>query len=204
MQEQIEAVQRMQDYIETHLFENITLAGLAKASLFSPWHSYRLFVNHVGMSPADYIRRFRLSKSALKLRDHSCKIADVAFEMGFASVDGYQRAFRREFGFNPSQYAANPVPVYLFTPYGVKFRHTERRAKMENLKNVFIQIIEKPARKILIKRGVKAAEYWTYCEEVGCDVWGCFKASRPSAVSLFAFGCPLHIGSRELRSMYKA
>lgn len=43
---------------------------------------------------------------------------------------------------------------------------------MENLKNVFIQTIDKPARKVILKRGVKATEYFTYCEEVGCDVWG--------------------------------
>ena len=76
MQEQIEAVHRMQDYIEANLFNNITLANLASASLFSPWYSYRLFTNHVGITPADYIRKLRLSKSALKLRDSSCKIAD--------------------------------------------------------------------------------------------------------------------------------
>ena len=43
---------------------------------------------------------------------------------------------------------------------------------MENIKNVFIQVTEKPARKVIIKRGVKAEEYWSYCQEVGCDVWG--------------------------------
>ncbi|QIB70197.1 helix-turn-helix transcriptional regulator [Aminipila butyrica] len=172
MLEQVEAVQRMQDYIERNLFESITLAELSTVSLFSPWYSYRLFVSQVGMTPADYIRKFRLSKSALKLRDSTCKIAEVAFEMGFGSVDGYQRAFQREFGCNPREYATNPMPVYLFTPYGVKFRHVERRKAMENLKNVFIQVIEKPARKVIIKRGVKAAEYWAYCEEVGCEVWG--------------------------------
>ena len=43
---------------------------------------------------------------------------------------------------------------------------------MEQVKSVFVQIIEKPARKAVIKRGVKATEYFTYCEEVGCDVWG--------------------------------
>ncbi len=172
MQEQIEAVQRMQDYIEAHLYENITLAGLSEVSLFSPWYSYRLFVKRVGMTPADYIRRFRLSKSALKLRDDPCKIADIAFEMGFGSVDGYQRAFNREFGCNPGEYAANPVPVYLFTPYGVKFKDFERRADMENLKNVFVQVIDKPVRKVIVKRGKTATEYFAYCEEVGCDVWG--------------------------------
>lgn len=178
MQEHVDAVQRMQDYIETHLAEDITLADLSRASVFSPWYSYRLFIKHVGMSPADYIRKFRLSKSALKLRDNPCKVADVAFEMGFGSVDGYQRAFAREFGCNPKEYAIHPVPVYLFTPYGVKFRHIERRLVMENVKNVFIQVIEKPARKVIIKRGRTAAEYWTYCEEVGCDVWGLLQSIK--------------------------
>lgn len=178
MLEQVEAVQRMQDYIEAYLFENITPGALSKASLYSPWYSYRLFVAHVGMSPADYIRRLRLSKSALRLRDRHCKIADVAFEMGFGSVDGYQRAFRREFGCNPGDYAGNPTPIYLFNPYGVKFRHIERRTVMENLKNVFIQAIDKPARKVIIKRGVKATGYWDYCQEVGCDVWGLLQSIR--------------------------
>ena len=43
---------------------------------------------------------------------------------------------------------------------------------MENVINVFIQVIEKPARKVIIKRGTKADGYWDYCQEVGCDVWG--------------------------------
>ena len=178
MQEQIEAVQRMQDYIEAHLPEPITLADLAGASLFSPWYSHRLFVQYVGMTPADYIRRFRLSKSALKLRDAPCRIADAAFEAGFKSVDGYQRAFFRVFGCNPRAYAANPVPVSLFTPYGVKFKWIERRRIMENLRNVFIQGVGKPARKVIIKRARTATEYWTYCEEVGCDVWGVLQSIR--------------------------
>ncbi|MEA4973279.1 HTH-type transcriptional activator RhaS [bioreactor metagenome] len=181
MQEQIEAVQRIQDYIKDHFNENITLADLSKVSLFSPWYSYRLFTQHVGLTPADYIRKLRLSRSALKLRDSSSKITDVAFEMGFGSVDGYQRAFLREFGCNPREYALNPVPVYLFTPYDVKFRHIERKPIMENLKNVFIQVIEKPARKAIIKRGIKAADYFAYCEEVGCDIWGLLH-SIPSVI----------------------
>lgn len=166
----------MQDFIEANLSENITLADLAKASLFSPWYSYRLFTQWTGLTPAGYIRRLRLSESALRLRDEKQKIADIAFSLGFGSVDGYQRAFFREFGKNPREYAVNPVPLYLFTPYGVKYRTIEREAPMETVKNVFIQLVEKPARKVLIKRGVKAADYFSYCEEVGCDVWGLLKS----------------------------
>ncbi len=173
MNEQVLAVQRMQDYIEAHIDEEITMAELSKTALFSPWYSYRIFKAQTGLTPSDYIRRLRLSKSAMKLKNKACKIADIAFEMGFGSVDGYQRAFLREFGCNPKEYAKNPVPITLFVPYGVKFRKLRKEKPiMENLRNVFIQQIHKPARKVIIKRGKKADEYFAYCEEVGCDVWG--------------------------------
>jgi len=163
----------MQDYIGAHWAERITLADLAGAAFFSPFYCARIFKELTGLAPADYIRRVRLSRSALKLRDERCRIADVAFEMGFGSVDSYQRAFLREFGRNPREYAKAPTPLPLFTSYGVKFRACWKETeKMQNVRNVFIQVIEKPARKAIIKRGERAAEYWTYCEEVGCDVWG--------------------------------
>ena len=174
MTDKIRAVQRMQDYIEGNISRPITLRELAEAAHFSPWHSARIFAELTGYSPADYIRRLRLSRSALRLRDQEVKIIDLAYDMGFESVDGYQRAFRREFSCNPSQYAKAPVPLPLFTPYGVKFRNLwkEERKKMENVRNVFIQTVDKPARRVLIKRGVAADNYWDYCQEVGCDVWG--------------------------------
>ncbi len=173
MKEQVMAVQRMQDYINLHLSENITLADLSNVSLFSPWYSYRLFIQYTNLTPADYIRRLRLSKSALRLRDEACKISDIAFDLGFGSVDGYQRAFFREYGCNPREYATNSIPLYLFTPYGVKFKELRKESKtLENIRNIFIQAIDKPARKVLIKSGVKATDYFAYCEEVGCEVWG--------------------------------
>ena len=43
---------------------------------------------------------------------------------------------------------------------------------MEKVQSIFIQVIHKPERKIIVKRGVKATDYFSYCEEVGCDVWG--------------------------------
>ena len=166
------AVQKMQDYIDQHLYEKITLNDLGQVASFSPWYAIRLFRELTGNTPGDYIRRLRLSRSALKLRDEKVKILDLAYELGYGSVDGYQRAFLREFGCNPKEYATNPIPLPLFTVYGVKFKNYREKRKMETTKNIFIQIIEKPERKVLIKRGIKAAEYFDYCEEVVCDVWG--------------------------------
>ena len=173
MQEQILAVQRMQDYISLHLDQEITLSDLAKESLFSPWHSYRLFQLYVGVTPAEYIRRLRLSKSAMQLKQENCRVIDAAFAFGFGSVDGYQRALLKEFGCNPGEYAKHPVPIALFVPYGVKFRALRKEViSMENLQSVFVQIVHKPERNVLIKRAKTAEDYFAYCEEVGCDVWG--------------------------------
>ena len=179
MDERILAVQRMQDYIEAHLDEKITLSELARAAIFSPWYSYRLFEHYTGLTPADYIRRFRLSRSALKLKNGDCRVTDVAFELGFGSVDGYTRAFFREFGVLPGTYAQDPSPITLFVPYGAKFRAMRKdNTDMKNTKdtkdtnNIFIQVIRKPARKAVIKRGICAEDYFPYCEEVGCDIWG--------------------------------
>lgn len=172
MHEQIKAVQRMQEFIEEHLCEEISFTDVAKVSLFSPWHARRLFLEYTGVTPAEYIRKLRLKQSALKLRDENIKVLDVALDYGFNSVDGYQRAFFKEFGCNPREYSANPVPLHLFTPYGVKFKYLERKETKMSTKNVFIQVIDKPKRKVIIKRGKTTTDYWTYCEEVGCDVWG--------------------------------
>ena len=173
MTEQILAVQRMQDYIEEHLMDEISLADLARASLFSPWHAHRLFHRLTGLTPAEYIRRLRLSRSALRLKSGGLRVADAAFELGFGSVDGYQRAFRREFGCNPGEYIRTKVPLPLFIPYGVKFRELrEESFNMENSQSVFVQLVRKGARDVILKRGRSAGDYFAYCEEVGCDVWG--------------------------------
>ena len=172
MDERVEAVQRMQDYIAGNLDTNITMADLANVSQYSPWYSYRLFVDLLHMTPAVYIRRLRLSKSALRLRDEKVKIIDVAFDTGYESVDGYQRAFYKEFGCNPYEYSMRPTPIYLFKPYGIKYAQKKENIGMSEVKSVFLQVVEKPERKVIIKRGKEATEYFKYCEEVGCDVWG--------------------------------
>lgn len=173
MNEKTRAVQQMQDYILAHMAEEITLAALARAANFSPWYAHRLFRELTGVSPAEYVRKLRLTEAAKRLKSEKCRITELSMELGFESVDGFTRAFVREFGMTPSEYRLRPVPIPLFIAYDVKFRELKKEnISMENVRNVFIQVIRKPERKVIIKRGVMADEYWTYCNEVGCDVWG--------------------------------
>ena len=173
MKEQVLAVQRMQDYIENNCSEEIGLTELARASMFSPWYSYRLFREYLNLTPTEYIRKYRLTRAAKQLRSGDTKIIDAAYAAGFANVDTFTRAFYREFGLKPSDYRKHPVPIVFFIPYSAKLRELRKEnIDMSNIQTVFIQMIRKPARKCIIKRGRNAEDYFPYCEEVSCDVWG--------------------------------
>lgn len=173
MNEKILAVQSMQDYILEHMTEEITLIALANVAHFSPWYAHRLFKELTGLPPAEYIRKLRLSEASKRLKTEKSRITDIAMATGFESVDGFTRSFLREFGMTPSKYLLLRTPITLFIPYGVKFKKLfKEKNKMENVRNVFVQVIHKPERKAIIKRGIKATNYGDYCEEVGCDIWG--------------------------------
>ncbi|MFA5368074.1 MAG: AraC family transcriptional regulator, partial [Dehalococcoidia bacterium] len=118
--EKVAAVRRMQDYIEAHLAEPITLHMLANAAGYSPWHSARLFKELTGKTPFDYIRALRLSRAAVKLRDGDAKIIDVAFDFVFDSHEGFTRAFSKQFGLTPNDYRKNTPPLKLFMPAQIR------------------------------------------------------------------------------------
>jgi AraC family transcriptional regulator len=78
----------------------------------------------------------------------------------------------------PQEYRKRTPPLKLFMPnrirgYYLTLQKGEREmGEQRKIKTVFVQVIERPARKLILKRGVKATEYFEYCEEVGCEVWG--------------------------------
>lgn len=177
--EAVDAVQRMQDYIEEHISEKMTMGELAKAAGYSQWHCCRIFKEMTGKTPFEYIRSLRLSKAAMTLRDSKLNVTDVAFDFVFDSHEGFTRAFTKEFGVSPKKYRSDTPPIQLFIPYSVRayyltFGKGEKKDMPENkeTKTVFVQVVERPKRKVILKRGIKATEYFGYCEEVGCDVWG--------------------------------
>ena len=160
MKEQTLAVQRMQDYIEKHKAEEIRLSDLARASLFSPWYSYRLFRSCLGLTPAEYIRKCRLTQAAKALRDGNTRIIDIAYDAGFSNADTFTRAFFREFGRSPSDYRKQPVPVTFFVPYGAKYRELRKEnIDVSNIQPIYIQTVRKPERMCIIKRDRNADEH---------------------------------------------
>ncbi|MGI6005775.1 MAG: helix-turn-helix transcriptional regulator [Christensenellales bacterium] len=192
------AVQKMQAYIHAHIREKITLRQLSDAAGYSPWHSERIFKAFTGKTPFEYIRALRLTEAAIVLRDQRRKIIDVALDFVFDSHEGFTRAFTREFGVPPKKYSRNTPPIQLFLPVkafaAYKFQKGETdMSEGKMTKTVFVQVIERPARKVLLRRGIEAADYFGYCEEVGCDVWALLSSVKEALYEPIGMWLPRHL-----------
>ena len=60
-------------------------------------------------------------------------------------------------------------------------------------KVVFVQVAERPERKVLLKRGIKAEDYFAYCEEVGCDIWPVLTSVREALYEPIGMWLPKHL-----------
>ena len=170
-----DAVTRMQEYIDTHLNEEVTLHMLAGQAGYSPWHSAKIFKDYTGFSPFEYIRKLRLSKAALILRDDKRKVVDVALDFVFDSHEGFTRAFRKQFGLCPKTYQKETPPIKLFHPYPVRSYYLmgNDNSDLPPLSlRFYTRILNFPARKMILLRGKTASNYIEYAREVGCDAWG--------------------------------
>nr|WP_315024476.1 AraC family transcriptional regulator [uncultured Aminipila sp.] len=197
--ENIMAVQRMQEYIDMNILRKITLKELAVSAGYSPWHAARLFKEATGKAPFEYIRALRLTKAALILRDNNERIIDVAMDFVFDSHEGFTRAFSKEFGMPPIKYSQHTPPIKLFMPqkvfdtYRALHKGGEKMSKNSNTKSIFVQVIERPARKVLLKRGKQATDYFAYCAEVGCDVWAVLSSVKEAMYEPIGMWLPKHI-----------
>jgi AraC-like DNA-binding protein len=195
----VEAADRMQEYIKDHMNEKITLKQLSEAAGYSPWHSTRIFKELTGRNPFDYIRSLRLSKAALKLRDEEHRIIDVAFDFVFDSHEGFTRAFSREFGLSPKRYSKETPPIQLFLPTSIRSYYQflnkgeKNMSEKKETKMIFAQVVDRPERKVLLKRGIKATEYFEYCEDVGCDIWALLTSVKEALYEPIGMWLPKHL-----------
>ena len=91
-------------FIEVHLGEHLTLPVIARAARLSTRSLVRLFRTEVGTSVVEFILRRRVARARDLLRrtDHTC--AEIAFEVGFGSVQHFNRIFRRHQEMSPREW----------------------------------------------------------------------------------------------------
>ena len=81
-----------------------SLTEMAATARLSPYHFLRCFRQLTGTTPRQYLLRMRLRTAAIRLKQKTTRILDVAFDCGFADVSNFNRAFRSEFGMSPRAY----------------------------------------------------------------------------------------------------
>jgi AraC family transcriptional regulator len=112
--EQQKAIQRTIDYIEDHLQSPLDNAALARIAGYSEYHFLRVFKAIVHLTPADYIRKRRISEIVRRISSESGAISELAFVYGFNSKENFVRAFKREHHILPTDFRAaqNSLKLY--------------------------------------------------------------------------------------------
>lgn len=95
------AVGRVQDYIDIHWREELTLGALARHGHVTPRHLIRLFRQHLDQTPIQYLWNLRLTRAIGLLQSSGLRIGEIADQTGFQSPAHFARAIKEKTGLTP-------------------------------------------------------------------------------------------------------
>jgi AraC-like DNA-binding protein len=98
------ALQRVREYVEEHLSENIELETLADIAGLSKWHFARAFKQSVGTPPHFYLVQRRLERAQELLAETDLPLAQIALKIGFSDQSHFSRRFRTLLGLTPRSF----------------------------------------------------------------------------------------------------
>lgn len=96
-------VQRVREYLEANLTENVTLERLAQIANLSPYHLHRVFCQEIGIPPHQYQTQLRVARAKAFL-SQGLPIGKVAVETGFSDQSHLTRHFKRFVQVTPGKY----------------------------------------------------------------------------------------------------
>lgn len=176
LSEPVNAVIRMQDYIHRSISDELTIDDICSESGYSNRHALRLFKAHLNKTVFEYIRDLRLAIAAGKLigpNSQEC-ILEIALDSGFETHEGFTKAFNSHFGVLPRNYRRRRFPNNYTAPTPMSFYYLRLRSKgmqpMSETRTVTATYITKPACKLIVRRGILSTDYFSYCDEMGCDI----------------------------------
>ncbi len=109
LQFQADSADRFADlvaWINGHLNGDLSVETLARRVFLSPRQFSRTFKGAYGTSPAAFVETMRLDEAGRRLAESRAPVDRIARSVGFASDDGFRRAFERRFGVSPRSYRA--------------------------------------------------------------------------------------------------
>ena len=115
----IKTINKAIEYMEEHLTEQVTTGEVADHVNLSVFHFHRAFTMFTEMSPADYLRKRRLSQAGAELVNGDEKVIDIALKYGYETPESFSKAFTRFHGISPKQ-AKKGSPIQFMSRYTVK------------------------------------------------------------------------------------
>jgi AraC-like DNA-binding protein len=97
-------VKKVEEYIEAHAPEPITLETLVRVTGYSSSSIHRAFRRYRGCSPMAFLRdtRLRLSRQRLLLAQPTDSVTTIASQCGFVHLGRFAGLYKRRFGESPS------------------------------------------------------------------------------------------------------
>lgn len=83
---------------------DLDLQGVASLAGLSKFHFVRAFREKTGITPIQYLNRLRVDVAKQKLRSGALAVTEIAFDVGFADISAFNKAFKRHAGTSPTQY----------------------------------------------------------------------------------------------------
>jgi transcriptional regulator GlxA family with amidase domain len=110
---------RVLDYIETHLADKITAMGLADLIEVSTGKLFRAFKISVGVTPFHYITRRRVELACTMMKATREPLSQLAIACGLCDQAHLCRVFRRTIGMSPSAWRrAMPEYAHIEVSFG--------------------------------------------------------------------------------------
>lgn len=91
-------------YMHTHYAEPISRGDVASYVGLSERHLTRRFGQAMGVTPINYLNRYRIRQAKALLEEGEKNITEVAMEVGFSDSSYFARVFRHEAGIAPRAY----------------------------------------------------------------------------------------------------
>lgn len=111
--EWVKTINNAIEYMENHLTDDITLGNIAESVHISVFHFQRAFSMMAGISPAEYLRKRRLSQAGAELANGNGRIIDIALKYEYDSPESFTKAFSRFHGFSPMQVRKGSLLKYM-------------------------------------------------------------------------------------------
>ncbi len=99
-----EAVNRVQQYMEKHYHQPISVTDMARIGNMSSRSLIRHFEQATGNTPLEYLQRFRIEHAKKLLENRVISIEQVATKCGYEDMSFFRKIFKRHTGMTPRDY----------------------------------------------------------------------------------------------------